>query len=99
MPPEVDFACHRLDMVELLSGTLYFSGSVQSIDVAHEWKARCIAQPRVWDQKHLDSVVTQAQNLNVVNLPEGYCRIFDRWKPIPKDEICIEHLQASRQNR
>jgi hypothetical protein len=99
MPPEADVAFHRLDGVELLSGTLYFSNSVQSIALAQDWKRRCTEQPGVWDQRHLDASVQSMPRLNVMNLPEEYCRIFDRWKRMAKEDIVIEHLQASRQNR
>lgn len=96
MPPEVDVAFHRMDDVELLSGTLYFSGSVQSVELATDWKRRCVEQPNVWDQRHLDASVQSMPTLNVLNLPEEYCRIFDRWKAMPKESIVFEHLQASR---
>lgn len=94
MPPECDFAAHWLDGNELLSGTLYLSGSVASVELAADWKRRCIAEPNVWDQQHLSAAVTARPTLNVINLPESYTRIFDR--PGRCDAV-IEHMQASRQ--
>jgi hypothetical protein len=98
MPPEVDIAFHRLDKVELISATMYFSGSDDCYDVVRDWKKRCVDQPHVWDQKHLDASV-QAIQPNVCELPETYCRIFDRWKRMAREDIVIEQMQASRQNR
>lgn len=96
MTASTDFAAHWLDRVELLSGTLYFGGTHGSIDLARDWQRRCVAEPGVWDQRHLSASVTSMPELNVVYLPEGYTRIFDRWKKMPADQIVIEHLQASR---
>lgn len=96
MSATTDFAAHWLDKVELLSGTLYFGGTVASVDLVQDWKKRCTAQPNVWDQRHLSESVNQMPELNVVYLPEGYTRIFDRHKRIDPNEIYVEHLQASR---
>jgi hypothetical protein len=96
MRATVDFACHYLDRVELLSGTLYFGGTVASVELARDWHKRCADDPNVWDQKHLGTAVNAMPELNVVYLPEGYTRIFDRQKPLAAGDVYIEHLQASR---
>lgn len=98
MTPGTDFACHYLDGKELLSGTLYFGGTVASVELVEAWQARCRDMPDVWDQQHLQSVVHHG-TFNVAYLPETYCRIYDRQKRMPREAIVIEHLQESRNQK
>jgi len=97
MGTTIDFAAHKLDGVELLSGTLYFGGTQSSVDLASAWRRRCVIEPNVWDQIHLSGAVDAMPQLNVVYLPESYTRIFDRSNLMERSEIVVEHLQASRQ--
>lgn len=94
--PDVDFGCHYLDGHELLSGTLYFGGTIGAAEIVNQWHRRCTINPDIWDQQHLQAVVQEGR-FNVLNLPEEYCRIFDR--PTPANDVVIEHLQESRNQR
>jgi hypothetical protein len=91
---DCDFAAHWKGGTELLSGTLYFGGTDAARRLVQPWAAMCRADPDVWDQKHLQRVVGNADGLRVDTLPAPYVLIFD----LMKDEgpPVIEHLQASR---
>lgn len=98
MAPGVDLACHYLDKSELLSGTLYIGGTIGAVELVQAWHERCRNNPDVWDQRHLQDTVA-AGDWTIEYLPESYCRIFDRQKPMSPDQIVIEHLQESRNQR
>ena len=100
-PPGCDFAAHWLDNGsckpwELLSGTLYFSGSDASIALAGDWANECEKSPDDYDQLCLDRCVQRAKaaGLKVLYLPPSYTQIFDLMAQ--HGEPVIEHLQASR---
>ncbi len=100
-----DFAAHwredpNYPHGELLSGTLYFSGSQRSIDLVHGWIRDCHANPTHWDQVCLDRAVTEATScagLRIAKLPAPYTLIFDTMAHLGPP--VIEHLQASRRLR
>lgn len=88
-----DFAAHWRHGVELLSGTLFFSGTEAATDLADDWIAECRRHPDVWDQKCLEAVVRQMPGLSCSRLPPQYTCVFDDPKMGP---AVIEHLQRSR---
>jgi len=77
---------------ELLSGTLYFKNSPESIRILDLWIAECAKHPASWDQKALQKVISK-----FYKLPPQYCCIFDTMCTV-KNPVVI-HYQASRELR
>jgi hypothetical protein len=98
--PAPDFAAHWKPKpapyggTELLSGTLYFSGSKASIELVEDWRERCESHPDDYDQLSLENVVKEQSRLSVVDLPSSYTCIFDAEPSMGPPVIC--HYQASR---
>lgn len=91
-----DFAAHTRGGRELLSGTLYFSGTNRSHQLVAKWIDVNRSHPNRWDQRNL---VTALKSLKMATheLPAVYCQIFDIMKNA--GEPVIEHMQASRRYR
>ncbi len=83
---------------ELLGGTLYFANNAKAMEIIERWIAYLFEFPLVWDQKVLQYVIEQSNdlNLNLIHLPPAYCQIFDLMKEFGPP--VIEHFQASRRN-
>lgn len=97
---DCDIAFHRFKNVELLSGTVYFKNTPETISLLHKWIKVNDEFPDLFDQKNLDSAISSMNSLKIYNLPPEYCCIFDLsrlhyggMKPV------IEHFQASRDYR
>jgi hypothetical protein len=93
---DCDFAAHWRHGAELLSGTMFFSGSDASRRLCETWHRRCVRFSDVWDQVNLQDVLADRGALRLEDLPASYTAIFDDAKMGP---AVIEHLQASRQLR
>lgn len=91
-----DFAAHRRGGVELLSGTLYFSGSECSVELVEDWLTECQLHPDRIDQACLDTVLQRSPWVSVSELPAPYTCIFDEPSMGPP---VIEHMQKSRKFR
>lgn len=84
----------------ILSGTLAFWPGFITQELLHEWRARCEAFPKQWDQISLEQVLHASQNrYNVFDLPENYCHIFDYKGADVVHPAVIVHHQASRTKR
>jgi len=99
---DCDFAAHWRDDPayphgELLSGTLYFSGSEASVELVDDWIDECRRSPGVWDQVCLDRVIQKLSGIKVCRLPAGYTLIYDTMRHLGPP--VIEHMQASRSLR
>ena len=95
-----DMACYYRRDTELLSGTLFFSGSQAARSVVDQWIAANERRPGVFDQKNLQQVVEQnASNpeFRLERLPPAYC-LFDLLVKHDKQITApvIWHRQASR---
>lgn len=97
---DCDIAFHRFKGVELLSGTVYFKNTPETIKLLHKWIAVNDEFPELFDQRNLDFAVSCIDSLKIYTLPPEYCCIFDLsrdyyggMKPV------IEHFQASREYR
>jgi hypothetical protein len=94
----IDFAAHfRNDKRyrnELLSGTLFFNYSIDSLALLRRWIEIQRLKPDMWDQRTLQEAVESTENLSVYRLPSSYTQIFDTMKD--RGTPVIEHFQASR---
>lgn len=97
---DCDIAFHRFKGKELLSGTVFFRNTFETIKLLHKWIEMNDYFPHQFDQKNLDMAISSTETLKIYNLPPEYCCIYDLsreyyggMKPV------IEHFQASRQYR
>lgn len=90
---EADVAAHMREGFELLSGTLFFRNCLPAREVVIMWILENERRPASWDQQNLQRAI-QGHGPSFLNLPAGYCQIFDlmghHGSPV------IEHFQASR---
>lgn len=93
---DADVAVHYRNGNELLSGTVFLSGSLKSKQLLDKWIEITKASPTVWDQKTFqDAVEIQLRSgLKLNRLPPSYCQIFDLMAD--EGEPVIIHTQASR---
>ena len=92
---DCDIAFHRLNG-ELLSGTVYFKKTYNTIQLLKTWIKINEMNPQIWDQRNLDTAISQCE-LKIAELPPEYCFIFDISRiPYPNVVPVIEHFQASR---
>lgn len=95
-----DFAVHKAARWQFASGTVFVNATELAGELLQTWRRRCEADPRTWDQVHLDHAweeLSLRAPLETVWLPQSYTRIFDR----PDDNDgggapVVEHFQASR---
>lgn len=96
-PPEgKEIGVHYRKDVELLSGTVWLSGSPACRELVREWARNCQEDKR-WDQKVLQDVLKEKQDA-VWRLPPEFTCIFDLMKD-DTDAPVILHYQASRKFR
>lgn len=92
---DADIAVHHRGGKELLSGTIYLSGSIASQRIVERWVAMNDQCPNLWDQINLERTLHSAPGIaKVEELPADYCAIFDLM-PEATDPV-IKHWQASR---
>jgi len=87
-----EYSSSAKNVAELLSGTLYFKNSPESIRILDLWIAACKKNPASWDQSCLQKVLT-----NYYKLPPQYCCIYDTMRTV-KNPVIV-HYQASREIR
>jgi len=112
IPEECIIAAYKLDRnswygrefpeserYEILSGTLFIRNCPQSMELLEEWIKRCKDNPKIWEQRILQKIISE-KNIKVYELPMEYCRILtmpDGSEPII---ACINpivvHHQISR---
>ncbi len=93
-----DFAAYKPK--HLLSGTLFFAYNLSSIALADLWATMCVRRTATWDQQLLEKAHRKQKGLRFVNLPQGYCKIFDKpWAKNSEPHKCIVHHQASRRSK
>ena len=81
---------------ELLSGTIFLKNNKKTRIIIDEWIEACKSDPKIWDQRALETVLRTKKGEFCV-LPEEYCVIFDYMAAV-KDPV-IKHFQASRIER
>lgn len=79
---------------ELLSGTLYFSPTVNAKRLIQLWRYINQEYPHLLEQKNLEIALMFMPEVKVIELPASYCQIFDLMED--RGPPVIEHFQASR---
>jgi len=111
IPEKYDLACHYLDWYlhwrntkgqkkrELLSGTMMFRYNPKVLKLTEVYKKFCKKNPKIWEQRILQQLLAQPNNLKIYNLPASYCAVINHKKEIPSyiGTPVIVHYQASRQ--
>jgi len=94
-----DFAIHRALGWMFASGTAFFNQTPDAEALLIRWRERCEADPKTWDQVHLDAAwedIARNRPLETLWLPREYTYIADLDdSPLTGDPV-IEHTQASR---
>ncbi len=98
---DYDVAVHYRNRItrpkELLSGTVYFNYTFESLKVIAYWVVECLTDENLWDQKALSRAINKIDNLKLYTLPASYVKIFDAVDMIcENNEPVIIHNQASR---
>jgi hypothetical protein len=92
---DCDVAFNRFNG-ELLSGTVYFKNTPATINLLKTWIKINEMNPQIWDQRNLDTAISQCE-LTIGELPPEYCCIYDLTRQkYPNISPVIEHFQASR---
>jgi hypothetical protein len=95
-----DLGVHKAGRWQFASGTVFVNATELGGELLRAWKRRCDAEPRVWDQVHLDRAweeVAARAPLETAWLPQAYTRIFDRAEESDGGgSAVVEHFQASR---
>ena len=91
-----DIGVHYKDNKELLGSMLYLRNNGKIFELIERWITCCFAQPQIWDQKILQYVIQESEDLNLIieHLPATYCQIFDLMRSA--GEPVIQQFQASR---
>ncbi len=99
---DYDVACHyftrKSGKVELLSGTLFFNNTKTAFILLDSWEKACNIYKERWDQKVLEDVIKEIDNIKVFDLPQSYVNIFDNGR-VAMEDTYILHRQASRKYR
>lgn len=97
----VEYRWKKVDRQELLSGTVFLSGSAASIRVLDKWIQVCDECPDLWDQRALRRAVEEFEGKAVLELlPIEYCFIYDTHaEAFPHVVPLIVHYQWSRKMR
>ena len=94
-----DIGVHYENMNSLKAGVVFVNNTEPAKKVLERWKKNSETQPKIFDQKHLQSVLRgeyiETHNATVFFLPDSYYHIFD----IHKGEPVLEHYQESRRFR
>lgn len=94
IPAGTDIAAHVRAGNELLSGTLWLSGSESCYSILKAWQNENRDHPNTWDQRNLQAVVEHVGH-HFHNIPASYCAIFDRMPEAGQDPHILQ-WQASR---
>lgn len=93
---DIDFAIHKKEHHEFLSGTIYFNKTQATENLLKLWIQKCKQNYKIVDQIQLDFAwheIQKKENFTTLWLPQAYTKIYDI-----QDDISpiIEHFQASR---
>jgi hypothetical protein len=94
-----DFAVHRALGWMFASGTVFFNQTPEAEALLVRWRERCEADPKTWDQVHLDAAwedIALTLPLETLWLPREYTYIADLEDVAMTEDPVIEHTQASR---
>lgn len=100
-----DFACvewkrYPTSEPEQLTGSMFFSNSDRVREFVDEWDKLTPKYQHTYtpEQRSLAEYFETSNDLKVLKLPLGWCRIFDDMKAMVSDEeTIIEQWQASRE--
>lgn len=90
-----DVALHYLNGKELLGGTMWLANNETCRSLVDQW----CSEVRVgeWEQKTLQRILSQRDDVRVNRLGPEYCFIYDTSRALyPGVDPIIEHHQASR---
>lgn len=94
-----DVAVHRALGWMFASGTVFFNQTPEAETLLVRWRERCEADPKMWDQVHLDAAwedVALQRPLETLWLPREYTYIADLEDVALTEDPVVEHTQASR---
>lgn len=89
-----DIGVHYKNGEECLSGTIWLNPSERTRNLLARWVKLQQANPEEWDQRLLEHLISEDNDLKLERLPATYCQIFDSMKDA--GEPVIEHFQHSR---
>ena len=89
---------HTGEKRELLSGTMMFRYNDKILTLLDEYIETCEKNPNVWEQKLLQTIISNNKELKVYNLPATYCTVILHNGKVPPHikKPVIVHYQASR---
>jgi len=94
-----DFAVHRTLGWMFDSATVFFNQTPGAEALLVRWRERCEADPKTWDQVHLDAAwedIAQSNPVETLWLPREYTYIRDLKDGALTQDPVIEQTQASR---
>ena len=95
-----DIAVYYTPENELLSGVIYVKPSERTLRLLELWRDAMKASPDVWDQRILQQILSNHQEISIYRLPPEYVFIFDTFREKYHGlQPVIEHLQASRETK
>lgn len=91
---ECDIAFHYFRGAELLSGTLFLGNTPRCVQLVDDWVIANKKFPGEWDQKVLQHVIENSNDIEWLMLPEEY--VYVSHLSSPNKTPVIFHTQASR---
>lgn len=98
IPESFDIGVHYRNGGELLGGTIYLRNTQKMLKFVEQWANKCQENIKIWDQKVLQAMIDEHEDLNLYCLPPTYCQIFDLMANQGGAPI-IKQMQASRLSR
>ncbi len=97
--PGADFAINKHGGWKFSAGSILFGRSPAAEALLDRWVLRCRADPRMWDQNHLDAAwadVSATMPLVTRWLPPGYFAVWDNYDAAALGPPVVLQHQASR---
>lgn len=97
--PGADFAINKHGGWKFSAGSILFGRSRAAEALLDRWVLRCRADPKMWDQNHLDAAwadVSATMPLVTRWLPPGYFAIWDHYDAAALGAPVVVQHQASR---
>lgn len=89
---------------KLFAGSLFFNYTEKALSFVDEWCQLCEQKRKenplnllFLDQRGLLAVKQKRSDVQIINLPIAYSKVFDfSWEEVRQEELVVEHYQASR---